>query len=61
MRSLSAACAGLTEVSLTDNGAADATEASFLIAECGDILSNGSGFGSLHCPTQPDGTYTDTR
>jgi hypothetical protein len=47
---------GITEVSLTDNGAADATEAAFLISECGDILSNGSGKGVCNCPTQPDGT-----
>jgi hypothetical protein len=46
---------GLTEVSLTDNGAADATEAAFLISECGDIVSNGSGKGVCNCPTQPDG------
>jgi hypothetical protein len=49
--------AGLTEVGLKDNGTADATEASFLIAECGDIVSNGSGFGFCTCPTQPDGTF----
>ncbi len=46
---------GLTEVSLTDNGAADATEAAYLISTCGDILSNGSGKGDCTCPTQPDG------
>ncbi|MHB8384028.1 MAG: hypothetical protein ACYDC3_17000 [Candidatus Binataceae bacterium] len=44
---------GLTEVSLTDNGAADATEAAYLISTCGNILSNGSGKGSCTCPTQP--------
>jgi hypothetical protein len=49
---------GLTEVSLTDNGAADATEASFLISECADIIGNGSGKGVCNCPTQPDGTIT---
>jgi hypothetical protein len=49
---------GLTEVSLTDNGAADATEASFLISECADIVGNGSGKGVCNCPTQPDGTIT---
>jgi hypothetical protein len=47
---------GITEVSLTDNGAADATEAAFLISECSDIVSNGSGKGICNCPTQPDGT-----
>jgi hypothetical protein len=47
---------GLTEVHLTDNGAADATEASFLISECADIVGNGSGKGVCNCPTQPDGT-----
>ncbi len=47
---------GITEVSLTDNGAADATEAAFLISECADIVSNGSGKGVCNCPTQPDGT-----
>ena len=46
---------GITEVSLTDNGAADATEAAFLISECDDIISNGSGKGVCTCPTQPDG------
>ena len=49
---------GLTEVSLTDNGSADATEASFLISECADIIGNGSGKGVCNCPTQPDGTIT---
>jgi hypothetical protein len=47
---------GLTEVSLTDNGAADATEAAFLISECADIVGNGTGKGVCNCPTQPDGT-----
>jgi len=46
---------GITEVSLTDNGAADATEAAFLISECADIVGNGTGKGVCNCPTQPDG------
>ena len=49
---------GITEVSLTDNGAADATEAAFLISECADIIGNGSGKGRCNCPTQPDGTLS---
>ena len=51
---------GITEVSLDDNGAADATEAAFLISECSDIVSNGSGKGVCTCPTQPDGTLPPT-
>jgi hypothetical protein len=47
---------GITEVSLTDNGAADATEAAFLISECADIVGNGTGKGVCNCPTEPKGT-----
>jgi hypothetical protein len=41
---------GLTEVALTDNGAADPTEAASLLAVCGSIIGNGSGSGSCTCP-----------
>jgi hypothetical protein len=54
---------GLTEVSLTDNGTADATQAASLIADCADILSNGSGKGNCTCPTPlptPTPTLTPT-
>lgn len=45
---------GYTEVGLFDEGAADTTEQNFLIAECGDILGNGSGKGFCHCPGESD-------
>jgi hypothetical protein len=40
---------GLTEVSLTDNGATDAVEGSYLITQCASITSNGSGYGVCDC------------
>jgi hypothetical protein len=46
-----AGISGLTEVPLTDNGAADQTESTSLIQVCGSILGNGSGSGSCTCPT----------
>jgi len=52
---------GITEVGEIASGSVDATEASFLISTCGDILGNGSGKGACTCPTQPDGTAAANR
>ncbi len=49
-----AGISSLTEVSLTDDGNADASEASLLLTRCGGLIGNGSGFGTCTCPTSDE-------
>jgi hypothetical protein len=49
-----ASVSGLTEVSFTDNGDADPTEAARLISVCGAMVGNGSGAGVCTCPTSDE-------
>jgi hypothetical protein len=44
----------LSEVSLTDNGATDAVEGSYLITQCASNISNGSGYGSCNCGSEAE-------
>jgi len=44
----------LTEVPMTDEGDADASEASLLLSRCGALVGNGSGAGICTCPTSDE-------
>jgi hypothetical protein len=50
---------GLTETALFDNGGGDPTNLSYLQAQCGAMVGNGTGGGICECP-QPDPDPTAT-
>jgi hypothetical protein len=49
-----ASISGLTEVSFTDNGSADPTEANYLLNICAIKIGNASGGGVCTCPTSDE-------